>query len=400
MKQLRRLYLVAISLAAGGCSTNGLSQVPATTQVPVTNVSKLQFAVGTAYFAATNSVGLNTVATFRQVNGLSASLVNTPTITGPSNFVVPSPNPQMTPWSGNQSAPGEGVNSGMGPGSDAGTNHISALQQSFAPAIGDTFNMSGGVFSSGFGPFNSDSSGTAYMPGVPDNMGPKWPTYPLPFYSPYWNYSTSNPSGDANFFLLGPPSVPYFKDGSFPGGFAGYPAGFTPFAAVPVSGKYQLQVLVAAGNASSSTFQASATLSNLNPLPALSTPVFNEDGKGGGTFTVTVPADSRIVETLLFVRDQNSSLYFAIGPLKGSGTLSFVLPDMLGNCALQTLGCENGPNAGPTLSSGDSITAQAVTFDYAQFEAEPPTSTQQTPAITGASGQADISISPELMQMY
>jgi hypothetical protein len=141
--QLARLTLLA---ALAGCSTNGLAQVPGATQpVPLSKVGTLQFAVGTAYFAQENKIGLNTVATFRASNGLTPVLVNTPTITGPSAMSVPTPNPAMTPWNGDFGGPGEGVNSGMGPGSDAGTNHISGLPQSFSGATGDTFNMNVGV---------------------------------------------------------------------------------------------------------------------------------------------------------------------------------------------------------------------------------------------------------------
>ena len=120
-------------------------------------------------------------------------------------------------------------------------------------------------------------------------------------------------------------------------------------------------------------------------------PGFVSDTTGGGSITVTVPADPRIVETLIYVADTSSGLFFTIGPLTGTGVLNGTLPDKLGACSGQ--GCQNGPNATQSLSTGDSYTIYAISYDYPAFEASPPGSTSQLPVIVGSSGQADISMS-------
>src|ERR1700730_17266386 len=82
---------LAVALAAA-CSANGTASNPFMKRVDLSS-NKLQFAVGTANIGFDGTVGLNVVATFRQPNGHSAVLVDTPTITGPSGFVVPTSAP-------------------------------------------------------------------------------------------------------------------------------------------------------------------------------------------------------------------------------------------------------------------------------------------------------------------
>jgi hypothetical protein len=91
LQRLKVLLGASSAFVLAACS--GAAQgPPATSSVNVLSPSygKLQFAVGTANIYGT-ATGLNVVSTYRQTNGKSAVLVNTPTITGPAalTFTVP-----------------------------------------------------------------------------------------------------------------------------------------------------------------------------------------------------------------------------------------------------------------------------------------------------------------------
>lgn len=347
--------LVAGALLAGcsgGLATNGASVSPSVNQQPLA-ANKLEFAVGTANYQGTTY--LNTVVSYRQPNGASAVLLDTPTITGPAGFTVPA------------------VGSA---GTDAGTNHISATPQQVptnppaSPAPATTFGQSGGAFSYGFAPFNSGTTGAALYPGNPQ-------LYAQPFYIA---------SSSKLRFYGGPPAFPFFNDGTYPAGLLGYSQGFTMFGAAPVSGQYSLSVNVPAANAPAVTATANATLNAgvVLGLPTLSGVV--SDGKGGVTGTVTPGAGA--TETLVYINDKTAGLWFTVGPISATG--AFALPDNLGPC--------NSPGCGktdttPSLAPGDAFVAYAVSFDYPAFESAPPISTSQTPNITGSNGQADLSVS-------
>ncbi len=381
MKRLPYILLASAGALLAACDVHGLSNLPGQNPVNVTKQSSLEFAVGTAQLQD-GSLGLNVVATFRQPSGLSTVLVDTPTITGPGGFVVPS-YAQTTP------CPGKPATCLGGSGIDAGTNRISGTPQNPNPSPSPpptTFGMSGGVFGAGFAPFNAGTSGVPSYPGAP-------PPYELPFYT-----ATVEP------YIIGPPAVPFFDNGTQFTGFWGYLAGFSAFQATPTAGNYNLNVIVPTSGGSPS-FTKNATLSNLTPLPKLPTPTFSEDGKGGGTATLAVPSGPRILETLLFIVDPawnggSTPLFYTVGPATGTGTLTFTLPDNLGLCTLNSVGCQNTVSAGPSLQAGDAYSVYAASFDYPQFEAEPPGNTSQTPMITGPSGQADVSLSPTFSATY
>ncbi len=359
MKALRKLVWVAVAGALlAACSTNGTSINPTVTQANLGN-DRLQLAVGTENDGNDGVVNLDVVATYRQPNGLSAVLLDTPTITGPAGFVVPAGAPPV----------------------DAGTNHISGSPQVLPnqTPTPTTFSNSGGVFSYGFGPFNSDNSGDPFYPGNP-------PLYAQPFYSS---------SGGVN-VVGGPPAYPFFNDGTYPPGFEGYSQGFSAFEATPVAGTYTLSVNVPIVGTSGHNATASANLTDLSPLPLPSGVSLTEDDAGGGTANVTVPADPRTVETMIYINDTSSGLFFAVGPLAGTGALSGPLPDNLGACT--SPGCENGPNATPTMAAGDSYTMFAVSYDWPMWESSPsakggPNNRQIAPTIVGSNGQADVAVS-------
>ncbi|HLI97616.1 MAG TPA: hypothetical protein VKT72_16215 [Candidatus Baltobacteraceae bacterium] len=405
MKRYPFLAAIVGTLVLSACNANGISQVTPPSQVPLSSIGKLQFAVGTMNVGFDgNKIGLNTVETFRQSNGDSATLVNTPVITGPSGFTdtAGSTPPNVTPQCQ------YGV---FTAGGDAGTNHISGNPQNPNPVstpLPLTFGQSGGVFSYGIQPLNETEGAPAYYAGAIDNEAcgtyklgfttPNYPAYPEPFYSQA-NIFPSAVAGASGppVYLGGPPAYPFFNDGTYPSGFAGYLQGFTAFEVTPVAGSYTLKVNIQAANASSASYSATASLNNTTPLPNLSAPTFTSDGKGGGSGTITVPSDPRIVETMVYIYDTQQSTYYTVGPLKGTGTLTYTVPDTLGPCSGS--GCQTSSSTSrPTLLSsggtGNTVDVYAASFDYHMFEASPPGNKSQAPAITGAGGQADITLSP------
>lgn len=370
-------HLISAALAGAllaGCAANGTSVTPNVTQANLAS-NTLQFAVGTANIGSTGTVGLNTVVTYRQPSGASAVLTDTPTITGPSGFVVPATAPSI----------------------DAGTNHISGVPQTFDPTVATTatFATSGGAFGYGFGPYNSSSTGASVYVGSPS-------PYLLPFYTT---------SAKQLRFIGGPPAYPFFNDGTYPTGFLGYLQGFTDFATAPVAGSYTLSVALYPQNAPQQTFTATGSLADTTPLPSLTAPTFvpNASNDGGATGSVTVPADARIVETLVYIVNLSQGTYFTVGPFKGNGqSFSYTLPNNLGKtCSAATFSCAPSPAKGPTFQINnpatgvpDSYRVYAVSYDYPAFEASLPISTSASPVIKGANGQADITSSAAATGTY
>lgn len=389
------LALAAVSLASlvAGCNSNGNSVSPPTTQADLTQY-KLQMAVGTMYDATDNTTGLNVVTTFRQSNGNSAVLADQPTLTGPTGFVIPA------------SAPGAYTNS-HGANVDAGKNTISGSPQvplNNQGLINSTLGTFTGVFSYGFGPFNSSvytgsGSASAYLPGNPNNapgngfqdstydgtgmvaaaQGSGDATQPLPFFSS---------SGTAFDYIGGPPAYPFFADGTQANLFAGYSQGFYAFEVPPVAGTYSLSVLVPATNAAQQTYTANAALATTAPLGAVTVAGITEAPTGGLSGTVAVPAGA--TETMVYAVDVTTNMYYSVEVTGGAGTTqNWSIPGNLGACT--GTGCQNSSPT-PSFNTGDSYMVTAVSADYPLFEASPPNNTSATPTIAGANGQADISL--------
>ncbi|HXW76316.1 MAG TPA: hypothetical protein VEJ20_02805 [Candidatus Eremiobacteraceae bacterium] len=388
---------VATALAAG-CGANAISKIPGVTQTNPTSLGKVQFAVGTVNVGFdSNATGLNTVATFRQSNGLSATLLDTPSITGPNGFVNTASN--TDPYSAAGITTNYSCTYGiLAAASDSGTASMTSDAQSVAAnyVATHTFGRAGSVGGYGMQPFNSTQGGSAYYAGNVDSedchggpRGIQYPAYPQPFYLSQAAWTTLSGEGlhSAPVYLGGPPAYPFFNDGSYPGGFAGFVQGFTAFDIPPVLGQYTLTVVVPASNAPSSTYTASASLTSLDPLPDEAAPTWASDDNGGGGGSVTVPSDPRITETMVYVVDQNAGLYFSVGPLSGTGALDYAIPDNLGKCI--PIGCRTGQSMG----HGDVVLVYAASYDYPMFEASPPGNRSQAPTITGAGGQADITLS-------
>jgi len=356
----------ALLFTVSACTSGQLGYEPTTEVANVAGTTVLQFAVGTANFAG-QGVYLNTLVTYRQPNGLSAVLLDTPQIQGPPGFVVPA---------------------GAGPAGnvDDGTNMVRGTPptQPGTAAVPSTFGQGGGAFSYGFAPSNSTVNGTPLYPGnpsgraFPSELGTVTDTYPEPIYA---SAAVSLP------FLLGPPAVPAFNNGTFPPGFAGYSSGFTAFAAAPVAGAYTLTVTVPGNSPSAGPVAvktATATLASITALPAEGAPAIAELPGGGGTFTVAAPP-ARVMHQVLYVVDINGT----------SGALTFYAIDATAGGAF-TLTAANGPGLpnGTTtapFTAGDTVAAYLLGADYDLLGLAPPGNTQQSPALPV---QADITVSP------
>ena len=103
------------ALALSGCTSGNSAIEPPFHSTSLADL-KLQFAVGTANIGIAGPsgsgqaqfVGLNTVVTFRQPDGSSGTLLNTPAISGPPSLRIPAT---------------------ADAGTDAGSNHISGSPQ-------------------------------------------------------------------------------------------------------------------------------------------------------------------------------------------------------------------------------------------------------------------------------
>jgi hypothetical protein len=401
----------AVGIALLTACTSGQSAIePPSTQVNVQATTVLQFRVGTARYA-NGSVYLNTLTTYRQPNGLSGTLYNSPTITGPAGFVVP--------------AAGSA-------GTDAGTNHISSTPptQPGTPAVATTFNQTGGVFAYGFAPANSTTTGAANYAqfggfGAANNAiyaddastiivgggagntatniiggdaGTFAFAYVQPFYIPVQNKLP---------FLLGPPLTADIHNGSFPAGFLGYDSGFTMFGAAPVAGTYNLTVNVPSANIGqlAATFSVNAPLTSTAGLPpevpptAESTvgtppsggsPGCGGNPGGGASFTVA-PAVAPINNQVLYIIDVSSStgaptIYsFNAGAAGGTFVLS------------ATSGPKIPSGSSAPFCAGDSVYSYVVGADYDIAGLAPPANTQQAPTLPA---QADVSVSPVYEVQY
>lgn len=387
MRALYRALGTAAGISILAACTGGQSGIEPPAQVDKTVQSSraLQFRVGTATYRGV--VYFNTLTTFRQTNGLSGTLYNTPTITGPVGFTV--------------TATGA-ISVVPATNTDAGTNHLSGTPptQPGTTAVVTTFNQSGGAFAYALAPGNSTTSGAPQYPnntGVGSvfntncvqcpNIGPfgvLFDVYAQPLFLP---------SNRRLPFLLGPPAVPDFHDGTFPSAFLGYDSGFLSFGIAPVAGNYNLHIDVpsATVGVNTATFDAPATLTSTAGLgtqspPVVALPVDPVTLKSNHTAIITVPAaGAGATSQLLYMTDidgntNTPTFYTAVVPAAG-GTF--------------TLTATSGPKlpsgaGGPPVSSGDIFYAYSVGADYNILAAAVPLNLQQTPALPA---QADITIS-------
>jgi hypothetical protein len=379
-------------VAAAGISilaacTSGQSAIePPSTPVSVQSTTALQFRVGT-YRTSGGSVFFNTVVTYRQQNGLSGTLYNTPTITGPAGFVVPSI---------------------AAAGVDQGTNHISGTPptQPGTTAVATTFAQVGGAFAYGFAPANSATSGAAnYINAIGLGTGGGFGcnicnAEGFALFNEYSSpFLVASGSGGRTPFVLGPPAVPDFHNGTFPNGFLGYDSGFVGFAVPnPPAGAYNLHLTVPSATigVNSATFDAPATLTTATPLAPEAAVVASRVGVAngpscpapqpmcGGAQFVVAPAAPGITNQLLYVVDvgANGPTFYTINAGAAGGT--FVLSPTSGPTTPQ--GLHSAP-----FSVGDDVYAYVVGSDYDILAAAPPVNTQQLPTLPA---QTDVSIGP------
>jgi hypothetical protein len=419
------LAIAAAGVLLGGCSGggNGSAGIPSISSVNPTSTGKLQISVGTANIYGT-ATGLNVVTTYRQANGLSNVLVDTPTITGP--FSLPASAAAgggVDPYSTLPAGPS--VEEVAAHGTISGTSQLIPLStpvcdQTSPCSIGggteqpntSTFGQSGGVFVNGLSPGNSTNQGVAssYTPYAE----PMYDTTGATF-TPFGGPPAFDPDGNG----MG------LRDGlnNLGAGVLGIPEGFTLFENVGLTatGTYTLSVVVPTGFSGSTpttaTVTATATLGHLTTLPTITAPTLTLDGAGGGSFTIAaLPAG--VTEEYVQVIDtggpgttcQGVLGTTGVGPVyytfivKAAGTVT--IPDTDGPNTVTSGGpsaikaspsictaAQNTAANGGTATAGDSYAVQAVGLDYPMYEATYPINKSQSPTIAGASGQSDITIS-------
>lgn len=391
---LRHATVLLASGMLAACGGGGGAAEPNVRQANLLT-NKLQVAVGVATFPD-GSHGLNVVSTFRQPNGLSATLVNTPSITGP--FTVSAPAGTSCPGSsfiagltgraylaGFAQLDGSFVPAGAA-GADAGKNVISGSPQTppgnAVPCT--SLGEGGGVFAYGITLQNATVDQTP-------NVSPRY-FYPQPLFAP----GLQSPIP----YVGGPPTYPNVRTGTYPAGFAGYTQGFLTFAiGAPPVGTYTLNVSVPAANAASASFSATGAIASPGGLPAFAAaPTVTEDANGDGGLSVAFTAPPGVTESVVDIVDigpQSGSgappngaapLYYTL-VARGAGPQVVTLPPNLGPVAA------NG-TASPSLLPGDNYTVTVIGVNYPLVEAGPPVNVEASPTIAGPNGQADITFSP------
>jgi hypothetical protein len=360
--------VLAASFAAAAsftaCTSGQVGVQPSTTNVNPAN-STLDFAVGIATLQTSGApvIGLNAVETFRQPNGLSGALLDTPKITGPYNFV------------------GEAVNGGN-------ANYISGT-----PPGGDctatTFGCTGGAFGYGIAPDNLIGSTQVFS------------QYSQPLLHERNGLNTS-------LYYGGPPTWPQVTNGTYPTGFVGFSPGFLTFDAAPVLGDYNLTLRIPTGLQGHVDVSTVAHLTSLVPLPALipSQPFADPANPGGLKIDVNVPAG--LLEEWIFVSDFGQCYpQTTLGTSQAFFTVRSTQPGMQELTIPPDLGPRTGPNTTHTIctaadnqaatgnpnATGDRYSIYAAGFDYPAFAAAYPQSNAVSPSITGANGQADVTLS-------
>jgi hypothetical protein len=357
-----RLAALASCVLLAACTSGQVGVQPATTVFnPADNT--LQFAVGIATLQGGAVTGLNTVETFRQTNGLSGVLVDTPKITGPYNFL------------------GETVNGGE-------ANYISGT-----PLGGDctatTFGCSGGAFGYGIAPDNLIGSTQVYA------------QYFQPLFHDRNGLNTL-------LYYGGPPAWPQVTDGTYPVGFIGFSPGFLTFDTPPVLGSYNLSLRIPTGLQGHVDVSATATLHSLTALQALGplAPFADPANPGGLKIDLTVPAG--VVEEWVFVADfgqcypqttlGTSQAFFTVRTTQ-VGPQELTIPPNLGPRTGSTLthtictAADNQAASGNPNATGDNYSIYAVGFDYPAYAAAYPLNKSDAPPITGPNGQADVTLS-------
>jgi hypothetical protein len=418
------ISLGAIGFALAGCGASPNQSVP--NQVAISS-NTLQFAVGTANLYGT-ATALNVVATYRQPNGDSGTLVNSPTISLPA--AIPgalSANAGMAGFDACSTA-------ATAPAAGETTAITSTSQAPFSTAV-TSFGQSGGVFGIGIEPYNATGQGDCTPAGTSSTGTPfQVAPYPVPLYD------TASPSyaagADPNVFVPwgGPPdflltgsSSSVVGNGNYPAGTAGVGEGIDVFAGIaPVAGgSYTLSLSIPTTTAGTSTPSKSATMpAALKILGLAAAPAYVPDvaGDGGGTFpTFAMPALA--TQAYLQITDYGPATAGAAS-CNGSGTTSnATVGNMVGNPVYYTrfatatgsltLPPLVGPGGTPSVCTAaqntatngaatpaDTIAIQVIGFDYDLYHASYPASLGvAAPAQINAQTSDDLTISPAICQV-
>ncbi len=379
----RSLTILGLSAALGlsACSGNGMSPKGTTQQNLGTNV--LQFSVGTAnLYGDTDSglVGMNVASTYRQGKGQfhpgdSAVAVDGVTISGPWVLNAPAGTGDATTGYATEAT-------GPSPSEEGGASMTSTSQTG---ANLTTFGNAGGVFAYGIEPFNYGEGGTPF-------------SY-IPFAVPAYD-----PTSDANAFLpIGyQPAFPSTAGGP---GNPGISEGLNVFAQIaPAAGTYSMTVTVPVKPAFTQSASATLTSTALLPPFTLQLPSLDSNNDGGASFPITLPAG--VTEALVQITDfgpggssvscngSNSAPNSYTLFVNSSGTAT--LPPALGaggTPSICTVSLNTAVNNN-TPTNGDVFSVQLIGFDYPWYEASLTNSAgNPAPAITGANGQSDVTIS-------
>ncbi len=185
--------------------------------------------------------------------------------------------------------------------------------------------------------------------------------------------------------------------------------GINAFAGVTVKpGTYTESVLIPSNGSVQTTLKTSVALSSVTLLGAATAPTFVPDGKGGGTFAVTLPAG--VTDALLNIEDLGVTgskncytngtppAYFTIH-VTASGTVTLPDTDGVGSPSVHNpticTAAQNTAANGGTATAGDSYTVQLIGADYPIFASNVLfTLTSPNPTIAGSAGSDDITISP------
>jgi hypothetical protein len=401
-KHVKLAVSVGAAVTISAC-TAGQTGPP--TQTPVSPVengnSKLSLSVGTANIAGQPALGLNVVPLFRQKNGASAVLVDTPKLTGP--FTLPAapatPDSPSAQYDANTTAD-------LGPSAvEIAGKFIEGSPQpaqiGLPSSVNSTFGVNGGVFGSGFAPGNYGTSGT---PG----------SY-TPYYQPF--YSGTNTSGTSNSFIP-TASAPAFDpagNGKGPTGpnfpHNGLSLGLNVFQGVlPGAGAYTLSANIPTVAGSLNPTPATATLTN----PALVLPVATA---GGVAPAVTFVGDGSITITNVSITPPLVGAYVEVidsGPTGGDGGgcngasgskpiyyaawVTATGPVTIANANSpygQTVAvCTAALNVAAGAATGDNLQVAVIGFDYNEYALQYNGRTGATyPQAPALPAQADSSIS-------
>jgi hypothetical protein len=364
-------------LAALAACTSGQNASEPPFQAANLTADTVRLAVGVATFRAPATFkGINTVATFRQPSGLSATLVNTPALTGPFT---------NTPGTACAANTNTGTSGPTNSGSlDGSTGSILGSPQVPPGILANctTFGTAGGVFAYGFAPENASTSGADVFT-----------LYAQPFYAKAANVQY-NGSTTTRTYKCGPPAclLPLLAAGSVPApsGFTGFTQGFITFGLTPVLGNYSLSVGIQNSTGQTTTVTSNtAVMASLVGLPPYPTPTLvSKDGTGGIVVNVVPPVG--VTETLVDLIDASTGSTLTI-VVQGAAPANVTFPDTFVNSVGVTT---------QSINSGDTWRVTAIGVNYPAFEAGPPGNTSSAPTITGANGQADITFSGELSQIY